>query len=69
MNDPAVQGHMHSITSIPYIILPLHVPFTLAFKVPTSQPASQPASPKEGSKCKYYGSEKGLAIYTLKHFK
>lgn len=33
MNDPAVQGHMQ-----PYLILPLHVPFTLAFKY---QPASQ----------------------------
>lgn len=64
MNDPAVQGHTHSIISIPYVILPLHVPFTLAYKY---QPASQPASPKEGSKCKYYGSEKGLAIYILKH--
>lgn len=63
MNDPAVQGHTHSIMSIPYLILPLHVPFTLAFKY---QPASQPASAKEGSKCKYYESKKGLAIYISK---
>lgn len=47
MNDPAVQGHMHFIMTIPYLILPLHVPFTLAFKY---QPASQPASQSKGGK-------------------
>lgn len=56
---------LHHIYTLPYLTLSYPYMYLLPWLLSTSQPASA----KEGSKCKYYGSEKGLAIYIyLKHF-